>query len=76
MTFGGVSKHDPLGNLREFRRIQIFHCVRRFRMQWWLAWCRAFVRAWIQPVIGEPMSRRVADGFRRLRGLPRAWTVP
>ena len=76
MTFGGVSKHDPLGNLREFRQIQILHGVRRLRTRWWLAWARAVVRAWIRPLIGDPLSRRIADGVRRLRGLPRAWTVP
>lgn len=76
MTFGGVSKQDPLDNLREFRRIQILHGVRRFRMHWWLAWARALLRACMRPLIGDPMSRRIADGFRRLRGLPRAWTVP
>jgi GT2 family glycosyltransferase len=76
MTFGGASKHDPLGNLQEFRRIQILHGVRRFRTRWWLAWARALSRAWVRPLIGDLMSRQIADGFRKLRGLPRAWTVP
>jgi hypothetical protein len=76
MTFGGVSKHDPLGNLREFRRIQILHGVRRFRSRWWLAWARALARKSARPFIGDPTSARIADTIRRLRGLPRVWTVP
>jgi len=76
MTFGGVSKHDPLGNLWEFRRVQMLHGVRRFRTRWWLAWARGLSRAWMRLLIGDPMSCRLADGFRRLRGLPRVWTVP
>ncbi len=76
MTFGGASKYDPLGNLREFRLIQILHGVRRFRPRWWLAWARAVGRALARPFIGDSLIRRIADGCRRLRGLPRAWTVP
>ncbi len=76
MTFGGISKHDPLGNLREFRHIQILHGVRRFRTRWWLAWARAVGRAWARPLIGDSLGRRISDDLRRLRGLPRAWTVP
>ncbi|MFM7244085.1 MAG: glycosyltransferase [Planctomycetaceae bacterium] len=76
MTFGGASKHDPLANLREFRRIQVLHGVRRFRAQWWCAWARALGNAWGRLVIGEAGSRRIADGVRRLRGLPGTWTVP
>lgn len=76
MTFGGASKHDPLGNLREFRRVQIAHHVRRFHLQWWLAWARATVRAMVQPLLGESATRRLADCARRVSGRPRAWTAP
>jgi glycosyltransferase involved in cell wall biosynthesis len=76
MTFGGASKLDPTGNLLEFRRIQIAHRVRRFRLRWWLAWIRGTVRGVLRPVIGDARARRLADATRRLRGLPRAWTVP
>lgn len=76
MTFGGASKRDPTGNLLEFRRIQIAHQVRRFRLRWWLAWLRGALRGVVRPVIGDAASRRLADAARRLRGLPRAWTVP
>jgi glycosyltransferase involved in cell wall biosynthesis len=75
MTFGGASKRDPLQNLREFRAAQIKHGVRRFRPGWWTACGMAALRGWLQPVIGEATSRRVADAVRRLRGLPKAWTV-
>lgn len=76
MTFGGASKHDPLANLLEFRRVQIAHGVRRFRLRWWSAWLCAMARACLLPVIGDALGRRIADAVRRLRGLPRAWTVP
>ena len=76
MTFGGASAHDPLGNLLEFRRAQVLHGVRRFRSRWWMAWMRAAVRHATRPVLGDALSRRIADGVRRLRGLPNTWTVP
>lgn len=76
MTFGGASKHDPLGNLREYRRAQIAHRVRGFRPRWWLAWVRAVLRGCALPLIGDARAGRIADAIRRLRGLPRAWTVP
>ena len=75
MTFGGASKRDPLQNLREFRAAQIKHGVRRFRPVWWAACGLAALRRCMQPVLGEAASRRLADAFRRLRGLPKAWTV-
>ncbi len=76
MTFGGASKHDPLGNLREFRRVQIAHGVRGLRPRWWLAWVRAVLRAGVRPLIGDAAASRIADAVRQLRGLPRAWSVP
>ncbi len=75
MTFGGLSKRDPLGNLREFRMAQIRHGVRRFRPAWWTAWGRAVVAGWLRPLLGAEVSARLADRARRLRGLPEAWTV-
>lgn len=75
MTFGGASKRDPLQNLREFRAAQIKHGVRRFRPGWWSACMLAALRSWMQPILGETASRWLADSVRRLRGLPKAWTV-
>jgi GT2 family glycosyltransferase len=75
MTFGGASKRAPLENLWEFRRVQIAHGVRGLRLTWWLAWVRAVLRAGARPLIGEAGTSRIADAIRRLRGLPRAWTV-
>ena len=75
MTFGGASKHDPLGNLLEFRRVQIAHGVRRLRPRWWAAWFRATARACVRPLLGDAASERLADQVRRLRGQPKAWTV-
>lgn len=76
MTFGGASKHDPLGNLREFRRVQVANGVRRFRLRWWAAWTRATGQAGLRWLLGGEATRRLADTARRLRGLPKAWTVP
>lgn len=76
MTFGGASKHDPLGNLLEFRRVQIAHGVRRSNFRWWAAWTRATSRAGLRWLIGDARSRHLSDIARRLRGLPKAWTVP
>lgn len=75
MTFGGASKKDPLRNLREFRAAQIKHGVRRFRPGWWSACALASLRRWTQPVLGEAAARWLADTVRRLRGLPKVWTV-
>ncbi len=75
MTFGGTSKRDPLQNLCEFRAAQIKHGVRRFRPGWWVACVPAALRSWMQPVLGDAAGRQVADAVRRLRGLPKAWTV-
>jgi glycosyltransferase involved in cell wall biosynthesis len=76
MAFGGVSKQNPLGNLREFRRAQRAHGVRGLRPRWWMAWIRAVMRTAVGAVVGEAACRRVADAVRTLRGLPRVWTVP
>lgn len=75
MTFGGVSKREPLQNLREFRAAQIKHGVRRFRPSWWSACALASLRRWTQPILGDAAARWLADAVRRLRGLPKAWTV-
>ena len=75
MAFGGLSKRDPLRNLREFRAAQIRHGVRRFRVAWWSAWARAVLRRGVAPLLGDAGVARSADLVRRLRGLPDAWTV-
>jgi len=75
MTFGGASKQDPLENLREFRAAQLKHGVRRFRPRWWTACVVASLRRFMQPLVGERVSHRLADAVRRLRGLPKVWTV-
>ncbi len=75
MAFGGASKRDPLQNLREFRAAQIKHGVRRFRPGWWSACALASLRRWTQPILGDAAAGWLADAVRRLRGLPKAWTV-
>lgn len=75
MAFGGASKQDPLQNLREFRAAQIKHGVRRFRSGWWSACAFAALRRGLAPILGAAGVGRIADAVRRLRGLPKAWTV-
>jgi glycosyltransferase involved in cell wall biosynthesis len=76
MTFGGLSKQNPLGNLHEFRRAQRAHGVRGLQPRWWLAWLRASIRVACAAVLGESVCLRMSDAMRTLRGLPRVWTVP
>jgi len=75
MTFGGVSKHDPLRNLREYARAQTIHGVRSFRIVWWAAWSRAQVRRCGRAILGAKRTDRWADRIRRWRGLEPVWTV-
>jgi glycosyltransferase involved in cell wall biosynthesis len=75
MTFGGISKHDPLATIMEIRRAQRKLGIRWPAAAWWWAWSRAFARAAVLPVLGSTATARLADLFRRLRGLQPAWTV-
>jgi glycosyltransferase involved in cell wall biosynthesis len=75
MTFGGMSTHDPLANVLEFRKAQLKHGIRRPGLDWWTAWARAAMRAIALPLLGQPCCGRIANAIRLLRGLPPAWNV-
>jgi glycosyltransferase involved in cell wall biosynthesis len=74
MTFGGLSAHDPLRNVLEFRQAQLKHGIRRTRFGWWAAWARAWLRSLALPLLGARLCGVIADVLRRLRGLPPVWT--
>ena len=76
MTFGGVSKRSPLVNVREFRRARQLHGIRRSPLSECLEWSYAALRFAVANILGESISHRLADGVRRLRGLPPVWGVP
>jgi len=75
MTFGGLSAHDPLRNVLEFRNVQLKHGIRRRRFGWWAAWARAWLRSLALPVLGPRLCGFIADVMRRLRGLPPVWSA-
>lgn len=75
MTFGGVSSHNPLGNVIEMRRAQSLHGIRGLRPAWWAAWARAVGRRAVEGVVGSEVACHLADTARRLRGLGPVWTI-
>lgn len=76
MTFGGKSKHSPLGNVQEFRRARRLHDVRTSLLSECAEWGFAALRTAVSAVLGDTTARRVADWGRRIRGLPPVWDVP
>lgn len=76
MTFGGISKHDPLATIREIRRAQRKNGLRRPTAAWCRAWLRAVARTAVLPVLGMKSTAWLADLLRRLRGLEPVWTIP
>ena len=76
MTFGGMSKRNPLANLSEFRRAQRMHGVQIPPLRRCRDWCFAVLRSVTAAACGESLARSWADRARRLRGLPPVWGVP
>ena len=76
MTFGGMSKRNPLSTLREIRHVQRKYDIRLPLVvrasQWlraWLKWCGL-------RCMPPSAAAWCADVFRKARGLPPVWTVP
>ena len=76
MTFGGASKRSPLVNVREFGRARRLHGVRVSPLNQGREWVFAAIRSGLAAVLGESVTRRLADLGRRIRGLPPVWSVP
>lgn len=65
MAAGGISKHDPLRVLREFRFAQSLHGVGGVRWRWWAAWLKSIVRTITAAALGARIARCVSHGLRR-----------
>ena len=76
MRHGGVSS-DPTGSLRmlrEFRRAQRMHDLRRPGPHWLVAYGRAQLRVWLWRLLGNRVAPYVFDFGRRLSGKKPYWT--
>jgi len=76
MTFGGLSKRDPLANLAELGRARRTHGMSMPIGRWLAEWVRAIVRLCGMRVLPAGAVAWCADVARRARGLPPVWTVP
>ena len=76
MRQGGISS-DPANTLvtmREFRLAQQMHGQRLPSLIWLAAMARVYVRLLLWRILGEGVTRKVFDQYRRMRGLPSYWT--
>jgi glycosyltransferase involved in cell wall biosynthesis len=76
MRQGGISS-DPentLVTMREFRLAQKMHGQRLPGLIWLAAMVRVYVRLLIWRILGEGVTRKVLDLYRRMMGLPSYWT--
>ena len=76
MRQGGISS-DPANTLvtmREFRLAQQMHGQRLPSLIWLVAMARVYVRLLLWRILGEGVTRKVLDLYRRMRGLPSYWT--
>ena len=76
MRQGGISS-DPANTLtamREFRLAQRMHGKRFPGWVWTSAMARVYLRLILWRLLGESMTRRAIDIYRRMMGLPSYWT--
>ena len=76
MRQGGISS-DPgnaLETMREIRRAQRMHGQNLPGWIWMLAMARVYVKLFLWRLLGEGMTRRALDLYRRVMGLPSYWT--
>jgi glycosyltransferase involved in cell wall biosynthesis/nucleoside-diphosphate-sugar epimerase len=76
MRHGGVSS-DPAGSLRlmrEFRRAQVKHGLRRPGRHWRVAFAKAHLRVWLWRMLRNRVASRVFDFLRLLSGKKPYWT--
>ena len=76
MRQGGISS-DPentLVTMREIRLAQQIHGQRLPGLIWLAAMARVYVRLLLWRILGEGVTRKVLDLYRRMMGLPSYWT--
>ena len=76
MRQGGISS-DPentLVTMREIRLAQQMHGQRLPGLIWLAAMARVYVRLLLWRILGEGVTRKVLDLYRRMMGLPSYWT--
>ena len=76
MRLGGQS-NDPentLEAMREFRLAQQMHGQRLPGLIWLAAMARVYVRLLLWRILGEGVTRKVLDLYRRMMGLSSYWT--
>lgn len=76
MRQGGVSS-DPANTLvtmREIRKAQRMHGQKIPGWLWLSAMVRVYLRFWLWFVLGEKLTKKALDIYRRMRGLAPYWT--
>ena len=76
MRQGGISS-DPentLVTMREIRLAQQMHGQRLPGLIWLAAMARVYVRSLLWRILGEGVTRKVLDLYRRMMGVPSYWT--
>jgi len=76
MRHGGVSS-DPAGSLnmiREFRRAQVMHGLRRPGRRWLVAVAKARLRVWLWRILGRRVAPYAFDLLRLASGKKPYWT--
>lgn len=76
MTQGGISSNpvNALLSLNEARRAQIMHGLFVPMPFWLMAKLRVSIRLVLWNLLGETITRKALDMFRRVLGLPPFWT--
>lgn len=76
MRQGGVSSNpaNSLVTMREIRRAQKMHGQRLPGWIWISAMARVYLRLILWRLLGELITRRAIDRYRRMLGLPSYWT--
>lgn len=76
MRQGGISStpRNALDAMKELRRAQAMHGLKRPGMLWLAAQARVYFRIFLSCLVGERNTRRFIDFGRRLKGLPPYWT--
>ena len=76
MRQGGISSNPAhtLVAMREIRRAQRMHGLRMPGWIWVSAMIRVYMRSLLWRLLGDALTRRMLDLYRRMMGLPPYWT--